>query len=120
MYKSIFISLFIISNLFSFEHLNENNFDEKIKKGNSVVKFYATWCDICKGTSRNLSQYKIDKPKNISIYRVDIGEEVYLTKKYDATTIPLFIYFKDGKEIGREDAIKTTEQIKDSINKYFQ
>ncbi len=120
MFKTIFISLLLISNIFAFEHLNENNFDEKIKKGNTVVKFYATWCDICKETSDNLSKSKIDKNLNLSIYKVDIGEEVYLNKKYDAITIPLFIYFKDGKEIAREDAIKTTEQIEDSFNKYFQ
>lgn len=120
MLKVIFISLIFISSAFSYEKINESNFDEKISKGKVVVEFHATWCEICKETNKNLVTYLKNKPEGVTFYNVDIGEEIYLTKKYDALSIPLFVYFKDGKVIGREDGLRSPAQIKDAINKYYQ
>lgn len=43
MKKIIVILLLSITSIFAFEHLNADNFDEKVKNKNVIVDFYATW-----------------------------------------------------------------------------
>ena len=61
-----------------------------------------------------------NKPDDVEIYKVDIGEQSALASKYKAFAVPMLIYFKDGKEMARERGIKSVEQITDSVNKYLK
>lgn len=119
MKKILIILSLLINSLFAFEHLTNNTFDEKVKKGNVVINFYATWCSICSQTDKNLKEYYKNKNIDVTIYKVDISEEVQLTNKFDAQAVPLLVYFKEGKVISRENGIKTHKQIEDRMNKYF-
>jgi thiol-disulfide isomerase/thioredoxin len=110
--------IFLASSLFAFEELNNTNFDKKTSDGNVLVTFHATWCTICKESLGNLDEVA-KNTKNVRVYLVDIGEQIELTRRFDATTIPKFVYIKDGKVVANEDGLKTKEQIKDSINRYY-
>ena len=61
-----------------------------------------------------------EKPADVEIYKVDTQEEKELVRKYNVYGVPVLIYFKNGQEIAREFGVKTQEQLKQSVNKYFR
>lgn len=115
----LFIFIFITNQLFAFEHLTNSDFNQKTKKGNIIVNFFAPWCSTCKKADENLVEYNKNKRDDIKIYKVDISEQIELTKRFNADSVPLFIYIKDGEIVSREHGIKTVQRIEDCINKYF-
>lgn len=108
-----------LTQLFALEQLTDENFDEKTKKGNIIVNFFAPWCNTCTKADKKLVEYSKNKRDDVKIYKVDISEQIRLTKRFDADSVPLFIYMKDGKVLSRENGIKTVERIKTCVNKYF-
>lgn len=118
MKKVILICLFSFVSLFAFEELNEENFEQKISDKNAVVKFYAIWCTNCKAQEKNLKQLDQDK-LNISIYKVNIEEQMSLTQKYQIKVIPTTIYLKNGKLISTDFGIKSVNELKKNIQQNF-
>ena len=117
----VFLSIFIflLNSLFAFEKLNSENFENKVSNGNFIVNFHAPWCNVCQKANENLKEFKTNSKNDIKIYRVDISEEVQLTNKHNALSVPVFVYIKNGKIISKESGIKDVERIQDSVNRYF-
>jgi len=118
MKKIILICLFSFVSLFAFEELNEENFEQKTSDKNAVVKFYATWCTNCKVQEKNLKQLDQDK-LNISIYKVNIEDQMSLAQKYNIRTIPTTIYLKNGKLISTDLGINSVNELKNNIQQNF-
>jgi len=121
MKKLLLVFLFCFSSLFAFEELTTENFDQKIANKNVVVDFHAVWWGACKVLGKNLTKYSTsDKPNDVEIYKVDIGEQGELAARFKAFAVPMLIYFKDGKEMARERGVKSPSQIAQSVNKYLK
>lgn len=119
MKKLFIILLFSISSLFAFEHLNADNFDEKISKKNVIIDFYATWWYACKTLGKSLTKYDASKNQNVTIYKVDIEDQEKLANRFNIRSIPALVYIKDGEIISKEVGVRSQEEIKDNANKYF-
>lgn len=119
--KKIFL-IFLISvvGLYSYEELNINNFEEKIKDKNVIVDFYAPWCPPCKIVANNLEDFDITKPENVHIYKVNIDDELTLAKKYGVTKLPTLIYFKNGKPIKDYVGVLSSEELLQASKENFK
>lgn len=121
MKKLLLIFLFGFSSLFAFENLTAENFDQKVSKGNIVVDFYAVWWSSCKVLGENLTKYNnTSKAPDIKIYKVDIVEQVSLSKRFKIQGLPALIYFKDGQKFETLYGIKTVKELKELEMKYFK
>lgn len=120
MKKVLLILLFCVSSLFAIENLTANNFDQKISGKNVIVDFYYTWWGACKVLGKNLQKYNTSKKQDVTIYKVNLGEEKLLKKRFNVTSFPLIIFFKDGKVVARELGIKSPTNIEKSVLKYFK
>jgi len=119
--KTFILTFILLANtLFAFENLNEENFDSKTKKGNIIVNFHAPWCSVCQEANKNLKEFSKNTNQNIKIYKVDISEEIQLTKTFNADMVPVFVYIKDGKIVSQESGIKDVNRIKDCSKAYFK
>lgn len=120
MKKILITLLFSFISLFAFEHLNSENFDEKIKGKNVIVDFYATWCPPCKILAKNLIEFDKEKTSNVEVFKVDIDQYMGLAKRYNVRSLPTLLYIKDGKVITKEIGIKDKQELTlNSIN-YFK
>jgi thioredoxin-like negative regulator of GroEL len=52
----------------------------------------------------------------ITIVKVDGGKDEDILKNYNVTALPVFILFKDGKQVWRKDGVVTEKEIADNLN----
>jgi len=79
--------------------LTEQNFDEEIK-GSDVpvlVDFWAEWCGACKMIAPVLDDIAKDHPGKLRIAKLNIDEQLELSRRFDVMSIPTLILFKDGE-----------------------
>ena len=78
------------------EILTDQNFNDKIATGLSIVKFGADWCPQCKAIGRILENLNIDR--DVKIYEVDVDEVTELNKRFNIQSLPITKIFIDGVE----------------------
>lgn len=66
----------------------------------TIVDFFATWCGPCKMLSPVFEE--IDQNvEEAKFLKVDIDKSLDLARRFEVTTVPTVIVFKDGKEADR-------------------
>lgn len=99
--------------------VNKENFESIVLESQEkiLVDFYADWCGPCR-MLRPILEEIAEERESIKIASVDIDEQDYLAMKYDISSIPCLIVFKDGKEIARsigsrpkDEVIKLIEEV---------
>ena len=78
-----------------------------------VFYFTADWCGPCKKV-RPIVEELIKDGYSFQIIDVDIEKE--LVKKFEISSVPTFILFKNEKSVKRISGAQTKNQLEDFIN----
>lgn len=97
--------------------LTTQNFDNQIKKGVTIVDFWAAWCMPCKVMAPILNSVANELKDSASVGKLNIEDHQAIAAKYQVRSIPTLIMFKNGKEINRFVGIKTKDFLINQINK---
>jgi thioredoxin 1 len=97
--------------------LNEDNFENEIKTGATLVDFFAQWCGPCRMLAPIIDEVASDMKGKAKIGKVDIDKEIKVATDYQVTSVPTMILFKDGKEVDRIVGLRDADAIKEFINK---
>ena len=81
----------------SVQKLNQNNFNNAIANGTTLVDFYADWCGPCRMVSPIVDEIAEER-RDITVGKVNVDDENALAMKYGVMSIPTLIVFQDGKE----------------------
>ena len=81
----------------SVQKLNQNNFQNAIANGMTLVDFYADWCGPCRMVSPIVDEIAEER-NDITVGKVNVDDENALAMKYGVMSIPTLIVFKDGQE----------------------
>ncbi len=98
---------------------NENNFDNDIKEGYSVVDYHAQWCGPCRMVSPIIDELS-NEIENIKFFKVDVDENQSLSDKYGITSIPAIFLYKDGKLVDKFIGAMPKVNFKTWLNKNVQ
>jgi len=91
-------------------------FDQTIKGSKKVlVDFGAEWCPPCKLMEPVLSKLESNKKLKFTLLKVDGGNDEDIMKAYKVTALPVFIIFKDGKEVWRKDGVVSEEELQAAL-----
>ena len=83
------------------KYLSNNNLKDEISSGVFLVKFGASWCGPCKAIKPHFEKAS-EENGHITFLDVSIeGENKNLVSEFQINSIPTFILFSDGKELGR-------------------
>lgn len=96
--------------------LTEQNFQSQIKKGLTLVDFWAEWCMPCKMMAPILNEVAAAADENASVGKVNIEEFQSIAAQYNVRSIPTLILFRDGKEINRFVGIKDKNFLLKQLN----
>ena len=67
-----------------------------------VVDFWSETSERCKQIAPFLRELAGEYAGRVKVCKVDIMQEVSLSSRYNITTLPCLIMFKNGREIGRK------------------
>ncbi len=92
-------------------HLENEDLNQMISKGNYLVDFYAEWCGPCKMIAPVLEELK-DK---IKIIKVDVDIHPDLAMNYGIMSVPTLLYIKDGNVVMQTSGFQSKEMIEKNI-----
>ena len=97
--------------------MTEVEYQQKINTGSLVlVDFGANWCPPCIKMKPIVADVLKAMPQ-VKLVNVDGGNDLDLMKKYEVEALPVFIIYKDGKQIWRKQGIVTAEELKTQLGK---
>ena len=76
-----------------------------------LVDFYATWCGPCKILAEELK--KIDT--SVPIYKVNVEEDVDLSKLMSIRSVPALKFIKEGEVVSTSIGLKSAKEINNLI-----
>ncbi|MCF7910611.1 thioredoxin [Candidatus Pacearchaeota archaeon] len=98
---------------------DEKEFNDFIKDGTVLVDFYAEWCMPCLMMGPVIDELSEKFKGKIKFGKVNVGDNQEIARKFNVSSIPNFILFKDGKPaenfVGAIQSDDFEEKLKSSI-----
>jgi thioredoxin 1 len=101
--------------------LSDATFDEHVK-GSDVpvlVDFWAEWCGPCKMISPVLEEIAEEQDGKLQIGKLNIDDNLEVTRRFDVMSIPTLILFKNGEPEVRLIGAKPKGQLLQEIAEYL-
>ena len=67
-----------------------------------LLEFYADWCPPCRKVGPMVDELSRELKGKAVVIRINVDEEPTLARDHGVQGIPLFLAYKNGREIGRE------------------
>lgn len=102
--------------------ITSSEFEETIndgKKSIAIIDFYAEWCMPCLMLAPVFEDLAV-KLKSIKFARINVDENKELSSKFNVTSIPCLIVFKEGKEVERITGALPEEVLEEKLRKYVE
>lgn len=96
--------------------LTEKSFQHQIRKGISLVDFWASWCIPCKVMSPVLNDVAEEMEDRVNICKLNVEQYPQFASRYKIKGIPTLLLFRDGKEVNRFVGVKSKEFLLKQIN----
>jgi thioredoxin 1 len=101
--------------------LSDATFDEHVKSSDIpvLVDFWAEWCGPCKMISPVLEEIAAEHVGKIQIGKLNIDDNLEVTRRFDVMSIPTLILFKNGEPEVRLIGAKPKGQLLQEIEAYL-
>jgi thioredoxin 1 len=101
--------------------LSDATFDEHVKSSDIpvLVDFWAEWCGPCKMISPVLEEIAAEHAGKIQIGKLNIDDNLEVTRRFDVMSIPTLILFKNGEPEVRLIGAKPKGQLLQEIEAYL-
>ena len=91
-------------------------YGELIKTTNLVlVDFGAVWCAPCKTMEPVLKELKEKQPNKFTLVKVNGGNDIEVMKQNGVTVLPVFVLYKNGKQVWRKDGVATVKEMEAAL-----
>ncbi len=94
-------------------NLTEQNFEEKVLKSDKpvLVDFFAPWCGPCQIMAPIIEELAKDIGDKAMVGKLDVDANQKTGEKYNVSSIPTLIFFKNGQEVERLMGIQSKEEL---------
>ena len=94
-------------------HVTSKNFEKALQAapGVAVVDFFATWCGPCKMLSPVLHELAEEKSGTLKVGKVNVDEQMELAMRFQVSSIPMLVVFKDGKAVAKSVGYRPKSEI---------
>lgn len=99
--------------------LTSQNFEQEITNSDKpiVIDVYATWCGPCQYMAPVFEELSKEMGDKYKFVKLNIDEERDIAVKYNVSSIPTFVFIKNGEVVGREMGFMQKETFKEKVEK---
>lgn len=98
--------------------IKQNEFENEVKQGVTVVDFFAAWCGPCRAMGMILEEVQENNP-DFHIIKVDVDECENLARKFGILSIPTIIIMQDGKMMEKHVGLMEGEDLENLVKSYL-
>lgn len=101
--------------------LTDTTFDEVIASSDVpvLVDFWAEWCGPCKVIAPILAEIAAEQDGRLQIAKLNIDENLDVTRRFEVMSIPTLVLFKDGQPVQRLIGAKPKGQLLQEISTHL-
>lgn len=102
------------------QHVSELDFNEVVLnyEGVVLVDFWATWCGPCKMIAPVVEEVS-NEVSNARFVKVDVDENESLANKYQISSIPTLMIFKNGTPVDTLVGFMPKDSLKAAVIKHM-
>lgn len=94
------------------KQMSFEDFNKAVNSSTTVlVDFGAEWCPPCKKMEPVLKSLTDNHPGKFALLKVDGGRDQDILKQFNVTALPVFIIFKNGKEVWRKEGMADEKEL---------
>ena len=96
--------------------ITNENFEQEVLKSDKpvIVDFWAAWCGPCKMLSPVVDQLG-EELEGVKVAKINIDEQMELAEKYNVSSIPCVVAFKNGEEVNRSVGLVPKQKLVDLL-----
>ena len=89
------------------------NFENEVLRSDKPVllDFYADWCGPCRMLSPVLHELAEEKSDTLKVGKVNVDEQTALAARFQVSSIPMLVVFKDGKVAAKSVGYRPKAEI---------
>lgn len=101
--------------------ITSGNFQKEVVESELpvVIDVYATWCGPCKQMSPIVDELAKEVADKYKILKLNIDEERDLAVQYNVSSIPTFVFIKNGELVAKETGSMSKEGLKNKMESHF-
>jgi thioredoxin 1 len=97
------------------KHFTDENFEKGIASGVVLIDFYADWCGPCRMLTPIVEELAKEMQGKVTIAKIDTDQAVNVATKYEVTSIPTLILFKNGEMVKRVVGLKDLDSLRKMV-----
>lgn len=99
--------------------ITKENYSEEIEKSSLpvVIDVFAPWCGPCQQMTPIFEELSKELSGDYKFAKLNVDDTREIATKFNISSIPTFIFIKNGNVVGRETGSMSREALKQKIQK---